>query len=183
MRKFTITNDGNGVTYWDMSVDIHVKKSLQVVETKMKEENVRWEYSNKSVDLSFSIQSQNPDIEMTEECNDYQVQSYQSLVGMMRQLCEIGRIDILTETFLLLTYLLAPRVGHLHQSLHVFKYLKDHKRSKFVFDPNYVDITDNHMTFEERAIYQAKFMNKLYPDTVEDLPPNAPNPKRCAVQI
>ena len=50
---------------------------------------------------------------MTEECNNDQVQFYQSLVGIMRWLCEIGRTDILTETFLVFTYLSAPRVGHL----------------------------------------------------------------------
>ena len=32
-------------------------------------------------------------------------------------------------------------------------------------------------------MYQAKFMNKLYPDAVDDLPLNAPNPKGRAVQI
>ena len=77
------------------------------------------------------------------------------------------------------TFLLAPRVGHLYQALHVFKYLKDHKRSKCVFNSNYVDITDAHMPVEKREIYRLKFMNELYLDTVEDLL----NPKGHDVQI
>ena len=101
----------------------------------------------------------------------------------MRWLCVIGRIDILTETSLLLTYPLAPCIRHLHQSLYVFKYLKYHKRYKCVFYLNYVDITYNQIKVEYRAIYGAKFMNELYPDTVEDLTPSEPNPKERAVQI
>ena len=101
----------------------------------------------------------------------------------MRWLCEIGRIDILTETLLLSTYLSCPRVGHLHQALHVFKYLKDHKCSKCVFDPTYVDINDDHLPKEERSATKAKYMKELYPDAVEDKPNNAPPPKVKRVQI
>ena len=79
----------------------------------------------------------------------------------MRWLCENRRIDIFTETSLLLTNLLAPSVGNLNQVLHVFKYLKYDKRSKCVFDPNYVDITNYHTPVEEGAIYRAKTMNGI----------------------
>ena len=34
--KFVISNDANGFTCWVMSADIHVKKSLQVFEAKLK---------------------------------------------------------------------------------------------------------------------------------------------------
>ena len=95
----------------------------------------------------------------------------------MRWLCEIGIVDIITETLLLSAYLAASRVRHLHQTLHVFKYMKDHKCFKFVFEPNYVDITDDHMPVEEREIYREKFINELYPNLVEYFPLNAPNAK------
>ena len=101
----------------------------------------------------------------------------------MRWLCEIRRINILTETSLLSTYLSCPRVGHLHQALHVFKYLKDHKRLKCVFDPTYVDINDDHLPREERSATKAKYMKELYPDVVEDKPTNAPSPKVKMVHI
>ena len=111
------------------------------------------------------------------------MQFYQSLVGIMRWLCEIGRIDILTETSLLSTYLSCPRVRHLHQALHVFKYLKDHKRSKCVFDPTYVDINDDHLPREERSATKVKYMKELYPDAVEDKPTNAPPPKEKGYKL
>ena len=110
-----------------MSSDSHVKKALEVVQDRLREENLKFKGSNKTAEHTFSSQSYKPELNVTEECDEEQVQFYQSLVGIMRWLCEIGRIDILTETFLLSTYLSCPRVGHLHQALHVFKYLKDHK--------------------------------------------------------
>ena len=139
--------------------------------------------SNKTAEHPFSSQSYRPELDITEECNENQVEFYQSLVGIMRWLCEIGRIDILTETSLLSTYLSCPRVGHLHQALHVFKYLKDHKRSKYVFDPTYVNINDDHLPYEDRATTKAKYMAELYPDAVEEKPANAPRPRGRKVQI
>ena len=82
--NFAIPSGRNGVTSWAMSADIHVKKSLQVVEDKLKEDNVRWKPWNKTVDHPFSSLSYRPDFDMTEECNDDQVQLYQSLVGIIR---------------------------------------------------------------------------------------------------
>ena len=101
----------------------------------------------------------------------------------MRWLCDIRRIDILTEKLLLSTYLSCPRVGHLHQALHVFKYMKDHKRSKCVFEPTYVDINDDHLPREERSATKAKYMEEVYPDVVEDKPTNASSPKGKRLQM
>ena len=151
ISKFVILNDGNGVTCWATIAYIHVKKELQVFEAKPKEVNVRWKLSNKTADHSLSIQSYRPKLEMTKGCNNDQIQFYHILVGIMRWLCKIGRINILTDTSLLLIYLLESRVGNMHQALHLFKYLKDHKCSKHVFYPNYVDIADNQMPVKNQA--------------------------------
>ena len=92
-------------------------------------------------------------------------------------------IDILAETSLLSTYLSCPRIGHLYQALHVFKYLKDHKRPKCVFDPNYVDINDNHLASEDRSVTKAKYIKELYSDTVENKSLNEPRLRGRRVQI
>ena len=51
------------------------------------------------------------------------------------------------------------------------------------FDPVLLDINDNHLPFEDRVINKAKFMSELYPDAVEERPPNAPKPRGRRVQI
>ena len=108
-----------------MSADSHVKKSIEVVNNRIRDCSVVFKHSNKTAENPFSSQSYRPELDITEFCNEEQVQFYQSLVGIMRWLCEIGRLNILTKTSLLSTYLACPRVGHLYQALHAFRYLKD----------------------------------------------------------
>ena len=181
--KYHVPGDVVGTHCWAMSADSHIKKALDVVKARMNESGVMFKPSKKVAEHPFSSQSYRPEFDLTKECNEDQVEFYQSLVGILRWLCEIGRIDILTKTSLLSTYLTCPRTGHLHQALHVFKYLGDHKRSKVVFDPAYVDINDDHLPFEDRAVNKAKFMSELYPDAIEERPPNAPRPRGREVQI
>ena len=183
ISKYHIPGSPPGTYCWAMSADSHIQKALDIVKNRLKECGVMFKTSNKTAEHPFSSQSYRPELDLTEECNEEQVEFYQSLVGMLRWTCEIGRIDILTETSLLSTYLTCPRIGHLHQALHVFKYLQDHKRSKVAFDPVLLDINDNHLPFEDRAVNKAKFMSELYPDAVEERPPNAPKPRGRRVQI
>ena len=183
VSKFTVNDEQGNVECWALSADSHIKKALDVVQQRMKESNLVFKSSNKTAEHPFTSQSYRPELDVSEECNEDQVELYQSLIGILRWLCEIGRIDILTETSLLSTYLSCPRIGHLHQAFNIFKYLKDHKRSKCVFDPSYVDINDNHLPLEERATYKAKFMKELYPDAMEYRPGNAPKPRGRKVQI
>ena len=180
---YTITDtNGHTTDCWSMSSDSHIKKAMQIVKDRMNRDDVKFR-SKKTAEQPFSSQDYRPELDTTELCNDDQVQFYQSLIGIARWLCELGRLDILTETSLLSTQLAQPRVGHLHQALHLFKYLEDHKRSRVVFDPTYVSITDDHLPFEERAEYKQQYMKELYPDAVEDLPPNAPKPLGKPVQM
>jgi hypothetical protein len=176
-------SDGGKATCWAMGSDSHLRKALQVVESRMMMDGVRFRPTNKTSEHPFSTSKYRPELDFTEYCNDEQTQLFQSLIGILRWLCEIGRIDILTEVSTLSHHLVAPRTGHLHQTLHIFKYLKDHSRSKVVFDPSYVDINDNDLPPEARALERAKFMAELYPDAVEDIPQNAPAPRGKPVQI
>ena len=61
------------------------------------------------------------------------------MVGVMRWLCEFGKIDIFTETSLLSTYLV------------------------YVFGSTYVDINDNHLPYKDRVAVKAKYICELYP--------------------
>ena len=74
ISNFSIPNNGNVVICWYISADIHEKKALKVVESKLKYENVRWKPLNKTEDHTFSRKSYRPAIDMTEECNNDQVQ-------------------------------------------------------------------------------------------------------------
>ena len=154
-----------------------------MVDSILTRDGVQFKTSNKTTQHPFSTASYRPELDVTEYCDDKQVTLFQSLVGILRWLCELGRVDILTETSLLSHYLVCPRIGHIHQMLHIFKYLKEHKRSKLVIDPFYVSITNNHLPPEERSKTKAKYMAKQYRDAAEDITKNAPRPRGKPVQI
>jgi hypothetical protein len=68
------------------------------------------------------------------ECSSF----YQHLIGVMRWMVDIGRIDIATEVSMLSSYLAYPREGHLENALHVMGYLQLKHNSQLIFDPIYL---------------------------------------------
>ena len=63
-----------------------------------------------------------------------QASYFQGLIGVLRWICELGRIDILHDVAVLSRFLAAPREGHLEQCIHIFAFLKKYDHSKIVFD-------------------------------------------------
>jgi hypothetical protein len=57
-----------------------------------------------------------PEFDMTEELEGEEASYYQSLVGILRWMVELGRIDIITEVSMLASHLALPRRGHLEAS-------------------------------------------------------------------
>ena len=94
--KYHVNEDISGTKCWAMSADIHVNKALEVVQDRLRKDKVKFKGSNNTAEHPFSSQSYRPELDVTKECDEEQVQFYQSLVGIMRWICEIGRIDILT---------------------------------------------------------------------------------------
>ena len=68
---------------------------------------------------------------------------YQSLIGLLRWINEIGRIDITTEVSMLATHMAMPREGHLFAVFRVFAYLKLKHNSKLVYDPTIPGVNVN----------------------------------------
>ena len=59
---------------------------------------------------------------------------FQGLIGIVRWMCELGRVDILVPVAMLSRYLAAPREEHLDQVFHLFADLKRCNRLGMVFD-------------------------------------------------
>ena len=49
---------------------------------------------------------------------------FQTIIGVMRWMVELGRIDIATEVSQLSSFLAMPREGHLINALHIMSHLK-----------------------------------------------------------
>ena len=79
--------------------------------------------------LETSIQTRyRPELDSSPELTSRQISFYQGLVGQLKWICELGRLDIVMPACLLVSYLMAPRKGHLDQALHVFSYLRKYNK-------------------------------------------------------
>ena len=75
------------------------------------------------------------EVDVTPELNSYDASLYQSYIGMLRWMVELGRIDMAVEVSMMSSHLALPREGHLSEVYHIFTYLKKHHNAEMVFDP------------------------------------------------
>jgi hypothetical protein len=111
-------------------------------------------------------QGYRPELDQSRELDAKRGQYYQSLIGVLRWICELGRLDILVAVSMLSRYVVSPREGHLQQVFHIFAYMKHHKRSRMVFD-------DTEPVFDESS-FKVCDWSDFYPDAEEAIPHDAP---------
>ena len=175
----------NDNTYaFTMGSATYIKNAIKNVKAKLKEDGFQYNSKLSSVEYSarqpFSAVEYRPELDTSAECNDEQLNFYQNLIGVLRWIVELGRIDIAFEVAVLSQYLAFPRTGHLTQALHIIKYLDIHTESELTFDPGEYILSSESI---QEAQNKWKSMSSLYPDANEETPPNAPKPRGKAVQI
>ena len=69
-------------------------------------------------------------------CDQNQTTYFQNLIGVLRRIIELGRIDIAYEVSSLSKFLAKPQTGHIYQALYIFKYLETHIKKRFVLRPS-----------------------------------------------
>ena len=67
------------------------------------------------------------EIDVSPELNAADAAYYQSLIGVVRWMVELERVDICTEVLMLSSCLALPREGHLLQLFHMFSYRRRNK--------------------------------------------------------
>mmetsp|Transcript_21091 Transcript_21091/g.58427 ORF Transcript_21091/g.58427 Transcript_21091/m.58427 type:complete len:123 (+) Transcript_21091:105-473(+) len=92
--------------------------------------------------------SYKPAIDLTWGLGSREAAYYMSLIGILRWIVELGRVDICLEVSMMSSHLALPRRGHLEQLFHIFAHLKKYHNTELIFDPN-VPIIDG-------SLYQAK---------------------------
>ena len=65
---------------------------------------------------------------------------YQTIIGVLRWMVEIGQIDITTEVSQLSSFLAMPRRGHFVNALHIMSFLKIKHNSMLILDPTYPEV-------------------------------------------
>jgi hypothetical protein len=116
--------------------------------------------------------SYRPELDVTPELIPIETSYYQSLIGVLRWIVELGRIDICLECSMLSSRLAPPREGHLHQVFHIFAHQRKYHNLELLYDPSDPCVDD--IGFELQDWTSSKF-GRLQGD--EELPPNMPQPR------
>jgi hypothetical protein len=165
--KLSLHRMPNGVTAWLQSPSKYIQEAVKNAETYfIAEYDMPFK---KKVTAPFTS-NYRPELDNSEELNAEKATRFQSDIGILRWIVEIGRIDIITEVSLLASHLALPRLGHLMQVWHIYAFLRNRHNGCLVFDPTYPDI--NMSDFIEGGSW-----SDFYGDVKETLPPNAPKPR------
>jgi hypothetical protein len=123
----------DGVTVWSMTARKYVKEAIRnVVKLMLMEDGG---YSLPACKGSAPIPTDyRPELDVSPELVDQMASRYQQLIGVLRWMCEIGRIDLLHELSIMSQHLALPREGHLEAVYGIFSYLAKHENSRIVFD-------------------------------------------------
>ena len=116
--------------------------------------------------------SYRPELDVSMELTPVLASYYMSLIGILRWIVELGRVDICLEVSMMSSHMAMPRQGHLDQVLHIFGHLKKYHNNEMVFDPSNPVIDETN--FEKRDWTSSEFGHI---DGVEALPVNAPEPR------
>jgi hypothetical protein len=134
------------------------------------ENKKRWKLPRK-VETSL-VSTYKPELDVSPALNAQEAAYYQSLIGILRWIVELGRVDICLEVSMMSSHLVLPREGHLEQLLHIFAHLKKYHNTEVVYDPSNPVIDESQ--FEAKDWASSEF-GQL--EGVEELHPSMPEPR------
>ena len=165
--------------YWNLGSNSYLKEALRIVKGIMIDNKVKVGGKGSQ---PYSNLTYRPELDLTPFCNPDQHNMFQGLIGMLRWLIELGRIDVLLETSQLSLYSASPRIGHLHQAFHIFHYLSRHDSSWLPMDPQKLDL-EYKGPQDQSPDEKRKKMCNIYREAVDEIPTNAPEPRGISVQL
>jgi hypothetical protein len=161
----------NGVEAWAFSSSQYVRAAVDNIESYVSTKTEdRWKLPNKAeTPLRTSYR---PELDVTPELKPLDAAYYQSVIGILRWIVELGRVDICLEVSMMSSHLALPREGHLTSVLQIFSYLKKYHNTEMVFDPS--DPVVDEPNFARKDWTSSEFGHI---DGKEELPPNMPAPR------
>ena len=159
----------NGVEAWAFSSSQYVQAAVKNVEAYL-EKQERWKMPAKAE--TPMVTAYCPELDVSPELKDIDAAYYMSLIGILRWMVELGRVDICLEVSMMSSHLALPREGHLNQLFNIFAYLKKYHNTELVYDPSEPEV--DKAKFEQRDWTSSEFGHI---QGKEELPPNAPEPR------
>jgi hypothetical protein len=165
----------NDVFCWSLSPSKYVQEAVKNCENHING-NYEGRYEMKKLAPNPFALGCDPDMDTTPELPPNEASYYQSIIGVMRWMVELGRIDIATEVSQLSSYLAMPRRGHMEAALHIMSYLKVKHNSRLVLDPSYPEIDVSEFKMKRDWV-------EFYGEVEEAIPHNAPKPRGKGVDL
>ena len=161
----------NGVECWTFSSSQYVQAAVKNVEEYLsKRTDDRWNLPTKA-DTPLRT-TYRPELDVSPELKPVDAAYYMSIIGILRWIVELGRIDICLECSMMSSHLAMPREGHLYQVFQIFGYLKKYHNTEMVYDPS--DPVVDESSFERRDWTSSEFGHI---QGTEELPANMPEPR------
>ena len=164
-------NDPTQKKRWGLLSDQYVKEAINVV----KKEIIKTGKEFPKRCSSPFPSGYRPELDFTPLLDAETANYYQQVIGILRWIVELGRIDIHVYVAMLSKYLAQPRSGHLDVAVRIFAYLDSHSRSKMVFD-------DTIPKWDENRFVKYDW-TEFYQDSKELIPTNMPEPRGHEVEI
>ena len=165
MRLVTLEN---GLKAWAFGSSQYVRAAVDNVEKYLVSTGQKFPSRAPNTPLSSDYR---PEVDTSEELGPEKASYYQSLIGVLRWMVELGRVDICLEVSMMSSHLALPREGHLKEVFHIFAHLKKYHNSELVFDPS--DPVIDKSQFERKDWTTSECDSKLS----EELPGNMPKPR------
>ena len=156
----------NGVSAWSFSSSQYVQSAVKNVIDHLAREGRSLPGRAKSPWTS----DYRPETDVSPGLPPLKAAYFQSLIGVLRWIVELGRVDITMEVSAMASMMAMPREGHLEQLFHMFAFLNVKHNSAMVFDPSVPDIDDSQFVRED-------WTASPYGECKEEVPSNMPPPK------
>ena len=89
---------GDSIPKWAMSSEKYAKKAVDAVEKELGTEQYGYKYLPNKVSTPLTSDYR-PEVDVTAELNPSKQNYYQGLIGVLRWLCELGRLDLVMPVF------------------------------------------------------------------------------------
>ena len=116
--------------------------------------------------------SYRPELDVSPELDPTLSSFYQSMIGMLRWMVELGRVDICLEVSMMSSHMAMPREGHFRAVLQIFAYIEKYHNTELVFDPSEPILDES--AFQRKHWTSSEFGHI---DGKEVLPHNMPQPR------
>lgn len=156
-------------TCFGLSSHKYLVRVLEDLETRLDSRGMKLFTSVSPMDPNYHAETDNSSF-----LDEGDTNWYQGLIGTLRWLVEIGRIDISHAVCVLSSYLTCPREGHFLAALRIFGFLRSNKHHTIIFDPQMPNLRRCNSIVREEWL-------EFYGGVKESLPYNMPEPRGQSV--